>query len=265
MSISVPLHGKTALVTGSTSGIGLSIARKLAENGADVALNGFARKDEIAAILASITSETGQRAEHFAHDLSDMAEASDLVSAVTARFAKVDILVNNAGAQHLASIDEFSDEQWHRLLAINLTAAFATTRAVWPQMKDRGWGRIVNTASTLAFTAEARKSAYVATKHGILGLTREAALEGAMLGITCNAVCPAWVLTPLVAKQVAQKAAELEYSFEEAARNHFVTDMPTRRFVDPDEVAAGVLFLCSEAAKSITGIALPIDGGSLVV
>lgn len=265
MSISVPLNGKVALVTGSTSGIGLSIAGMLARNGADVALNGFASDDEIAEILSGISSETGQHAEHFAHDLSDMTEAGDLVSAVTARFGKVDILVNNAGVQHVAAIDEFSDEHWHRLLAVNLTAAFATTRAVWPQMKDRGWGRIVNTASTLAFTAETRKAAYVATKHGILGLTREAALEGALLGITCNAICPAWVLTPLVAKQVAAKAAELEYSFDEAVRNYFLADIPTRRFVEPDDVAAGVLFLCSEAAKSITGIALPIDGGSLVV
>jgi 3-hydroxybutyrate dehydrogenase len=265
MCITVPLNGKVALVTGSTSGIGLSIARLLAKNGADVALNGFARDDEISEILDRITSDTGRRAEHFAHDLSDLTEASDLVSAATARFGRVDILVNNAGTQHVAAIDEFSDEQWHRLLAVNLTAAFATTRAVWPQMKERGWGRIVNTASTLALTAETRKAAYVATKHGILGLTRETALEGALLGITCNAVCPAWVLTPLVAKQVAAKAAELEYSFEEAARNYFVTDIPTRRFVEPEEVAAGVLFLCSEAARSITGIALPIDGGSLVV
>ncbi|MBB4233050.1 3-hydroxybutyrate dehydrogenase [Rhizobium mongolense] len=265
MSISVPLHGKVALVTGSTSGLGLAIARMLATNGADVALNGFAAQSKIDDITRSIFEGTRRRAKHFAHDLSDIAEASGLVAAVTAELGKVDILVNNAGAQHLAAIDEFSDEQWQRLLAINLTAAFATTRAVWPQMKERGWGRIVNTASTLAFTAETRKSAYVATKHGILGLTREVALEGAQLGITCNAVCPAWVLTPLVAKQVEAKAAELQYSFEEAARNYFLTDMPTRRFVETDEIAAGVLYLCSEAAKSITGIALPIDGGSLVV
>ncbi|MDX2388154.1 SDR family NAD(P)-dependent oxidoreductase [Sinorhizobium medicae] len=264
MSISVPLHGKVALVTGSTSGIGLAIARMLATNGADVALNGFAAQNEIDEIIRGISDETGRRAKHFTHDLSDIAEASGLVAAVTAEFGKVDILVNNAGAQHLAAIDEFSDEEWQRLLAINLTAAFATTRAVWPQMKERGWGRIVNTASTLAFTAETRKSAYVATKHGVLGLTREVALEGAQLGITCNAVCPAWVLTPLVAKQVEAKAAELQYSFEEAARNYFLTDMPTRRFVETDEIAAGVLYLCGEAAKSITGIALPIDGGSLV-
>ncbi|MBW0370806.1 3-hydroxybutyrate dehydrogenase [Ensifer adhaerens] len=265
MNISVPLHGKVALVTGSTSGIGLAIAQTLAANGAQVALNGFAAPDEVQAIISDIEKNSGLKPKYFAHDLSKLDEASALVGAVTDEFGKVDILVNNAGAQYVAAIDEFPDEQWQRLLAINLTAAFATTRAVWPQMKKRGWGRIVNTASTLAFTAEARKAGYVATKHGILGLTREAALEGAELGITCNAVCPAWVLTPLVAKQVDAKAAELQYSFEETARNYFLTDMPTRRFVEPGEIASGVLFLCSDAAKSITGIALPIDGGSLVI
>jgi 3-hydroxybutyrate dehydrogenase len=265
MSISVSLHGKVALVTGSTSGIGLAVARMLAVNGADIALNGFAAEEDVTALVASIERSTGRRVRHYPHDLASLEEASGLVAAVTSDFGKVDILVNNAGAQHVADISEFPDEQWQRLVAVNLTAAFATIRSVWPQMKERNWGRIINTASTLAFTAETRKSAYVATKHGILGLTREIALEGVLLGITCNAVCPAWVLTPLVARQVEAKAEELQYSFEETARNYFLTDMPTRRFVEPDEIAAGVLFLCSEPAKSITGIALPIDGGSLIV
>ncbi|WP_027229603.1 3-hydroxybutyrate dehydrogenase [Phyllobacterium sp. UNC302MFCol5.2] len=265
MDVTVPLEGKVALVTGSTSGIGLAIARALSSNGADVAINGLGSPEQIDEVVKRLASDSERRVVHFSHDLSAIAEAGGLVEAATAEFGRVDILVNNAGVQHIASVDEFPDEQWHRLIAINLTAAFATTRAVWPQMKDRGWGRIINTASTLAFTAETRKSGYVATKHGILGLTREIALEGAQLGITCNAVCPAWVLTPLVAKQVEEKAAELQYSFEEAARNYFVTDIPTRRFVETDEIAASVLFLCSEAARSITGIALPVDGGSLIV
>ncbi len=265
MDLAVPLHGKVALVTGSTSGIGLAIAQALAANGAQIALNGFATPDEVQALVSDFEEKSGRRPKYFAHDLSKLDEASALVGAVTSEFGKVDILVNNAGAQHLAAIDEFPDEQWQRLLAVNLTAAFATTRAVWPQLKERGWGRIVNTASTLAFTAETRKAGYVATKHGILGLTREVALEGAEFGITCNAICPAWVLTPLVARQVDAKAAELQYSFEETARNYFLTDMPTRRFVEPGEIAAGVLFLCSDAARSITGIALPVDGGSLIV
>lgn len=264
MNISVPLQGKVALVTGSTSGIGLATARMLAANGADVALNGFASSDEVTGIIDSIGKETGRRARHFAHDLSNLAEASDLVSAATTEFGKVDILVNNAGAQYVAEIDEFPDEQWQRLLAVNLTAAFATTKAVWSQMRARGWGRIVNTASTSAFLGETRKSAYVASKHGILGLTRQVALEGAQLGITCNAICPGWVLTAMVAKQVEEKAAKVQLSFQETAQIYFLTDMPTRRFVDPSEIAAGVLFLCSDAAKSITGIALPIDGGILV-
>ncbi|MER9683839.1 3-hydroxybutyrate dehydrogenase [Mesorhizobium sp. M0184] len=264
MDISVSLMGKVALVTGSTSGIGLAIARVLAKNGADVALNGFASPDELADIITSINKETGRKALHFPHDLSNLAEASELVSAVTSEFGKVDILVNNAGAQYVAGIEEFPDEQWERLLAVNLTAAFATTRAVWSQMRDRGWGRIVNTASTLAFQGEARKAGYVSAKHGVVGLTREVALEGARLGITCNAICPGWVLTPMAAKQVEAKAVELKISFEDAAQKFVEADMPTGRFVDPSEIAAGVLFLCSDAAKSITGVALPIDGGILV-
>ncbi|RJT26723.1 3-hydroxybutyrate dehydrogenase [Mesorhizobium waimense] len=264
MDLSVPLKGKVALVTGSTSGIGLAIARTLASNGADVAVNGFASPGEAAGIVASIENDHGQRARHFPHDLSDIAQAAALVADATSTFGRVDILVNNAGIQHVAAIDEFPDEQWHKIIAVNLTAAFATTRAAWPQMRDREWGRIVNTASTLAFEAETRKSAYVASKHGILGLTREVALEGAAIGITCNAICPGWVLTPLAKKQVEAKAKALNITFEEAAQKVVEADMPTRRFIDPSEIAAGVLFLCSEAAKSITGIALPIDGGIMV-
>ncbi|KAA3446910.1 3-hydroxybutyrate dehydrogenase [Mesorhizobium sp. SARCC-RB16n] len=264
MDLSVSLKSKVALVTGSTSGIGLAIARTLASNGADVAVNGFASPDEAADIVASIEEDTGRRARHFPHDLTAMAEAGALVADVTSAFGRVDILVNNAGIQHVAAIDKFPDEQWHKIIAVNLTAAFATTRAVWPQMKDRAWGRIVNTASTLAFEAETRKSAYVASKHGILGLTREVALEGAAIGITCNAICPGLVLTPLLKKQVEAKAEALNISFEDAARKLVEADAPTRRFVDPTEIAAGVLFLCSEVAKSITGIALPIDGGIMV-
>lgn len=263
--ISVNLSGKVALITGSTSGIGLATAQMLARNGADVALHGFGSEDDIRALVAEISRDTGRRVLHFSHDLADMSQASQLVDDVTNAFGGVDILVNNAGVQHVADIETFPDAEWLRLMAVNLTACFATIKAVWPQMKARRWGRIINTASTLALAAEPRKAAYVASKHGVLGLTREIALEGARLGITCNTVCPAWVLTPLAARQVEAMAAQLGKSFQETAETEFLSDMPTRRFVDPSEIAAGVLFLCSDLAKSVTGIALPIDGGSLVV
>ncbi len=263
--ISVNLTDKVALITGSTSGIGLATARMLARNGADVALHCFGDDNEIQNLGADIAYAAGRKVLHFSHDLSDLSMARQLVEDVTVAFGKVDILVNNAGVQHVADIEEFPDAAWHRVIAVNLTACFATIKAAWPQMKERGWGRIINTASTLALVAEPRKAAYVASKHGVLGLTREIALEGARLGITCNTICPAWVLTPLAAQQVEAKASQLGKSFQEAAETEFLTDMPTRRFVDPSEVAAGVLFLCSDLAKSITGHALPIDGGSLVV
>lgn len=265
IDVSVPLTDKVALITGSTSGIGLATARLLASNGADLAVNGVASCDEVERILADIGNATGRKVRFFPHDLADFEQSSQIVADVTREFGRVDILVNNAGVQHVAEIEVFPDAQWHRLLAVNLSASFATIKAVWPQMKSRGWGRIINTASTLALTAETRKAAYVAAKHGLLGLTREIALEGAPLGITCNAICPAWVLTPLVVRQVEAKAAELGLSFDETARTQFLADVPTRRFVEPSEIAAGILFLCSDAARSITGIALPVDGASLVV
>lgn len=263
--ISVNLTGKVALITGSTSGIGLATARMLAQNGADIALHGFGADDDIRALVSEISRDSGRRILHFSHNLADMSQASQLVEEVTKAFGRVDILVNNAGVQHVDNIEAFPDAEWNRLIAVNLTACFATIKAAWPQMKARRWGRIINTASTLALTAEPRKAAYVASKHGVLGLTREIALEGARLGITCNTICPAWVLTPLAARQVETMAGQLGKSFEETAETEFLADMPTRRFVQPVEIAAGVLFLCSDLAKSVTGIALPIDGGSLII
>jgi 3-hydroxybutyrate dehydrogenase len=263
IDIIVPLSGKVALVTGSTSGIGREIAIALARSGADVALHGLGAPEEILAIEKEIAA-LGVLVTRFDHDLADHGQSSSLVPDVLAHFGKLDILVNNAGVQHVADIDAFSDEAWHRLIAVNLTAAFTAIRAAWPGMRERRWGRIINTASTLALTAESRKAAYVAAKHGVLGLTREVALEGAQLGITCNAICPGWVLTPLVRAQVEAKAEALSLSFEETARQHFLRDLPTSRFVETQEIAAAILFLCSEAARSITGVALPIDGGSIV-
>lgn len=264
IDISVPLRGKTALITGSTSGMGLETARVLARNGASIALHGLGETVEINAILEEIGG-LGVTVRHFGHDLSEHNQGACLVPDVIAAMGRVDILINNAGIQHVADIQDFPDAEWHRLIAVNLTAAFTAIRAAWPKMRERRWGRIINTASTLAMTAEPRKAAYVAAKHGILGLTREIALEGAELGITCNAICPGWVLTPLVRRQVEAKAADFGLSFEETARQHFLRDLPTKRFVETEEIAAAMLFLCSDAARSITGVALPVDGASIVV
>lgn len=264
IDIAVPLSGKVALVTGSTSGIGHAIAIAIARSGADLAVHGLGSQEEVHAIQKEI-SDIGVQVRHFSHDLADHSQSCSLVPDVIAHFGKIDILVNNAGVQHVADVDTFPDEAWHRLIAVNLTAAFTAIRAAWPGMRERRWGRIINTASTLAMTAEPRKAAYVSAKHGVLGLTREIALEGARLGITCNAICPGWVLTPLVRKQVEARAAALSLSFEETAREFFLRDLPTARFVETEEIAAAVLFLSSEAARSITGVALPIDGASVVL
>lgn len=264
IDISIPLQSKVALITGSTSGMGLEAARTFARNGATIALHGLGTPDEIASILEEIRS-FGVAAHHFAHDLSSHDRSARLVPDVLAALGRVDILINNAGIQHIAEIQDFPDVEWHRVIAVNLTAAFTAIRAAWPGMRERGWGRIINTASTLAMTAEPRKAAYVSSKHGILGLTREIALEGAEWGITCNAVCPSWVLTPLVRQQVEAQAVTHGMSFEETARLYFLRDLPTRRFVETEEVAAAMLYLCSDAARSVTGIALPVDGASLVI
>lgn len=264
IDIAVPLQGKVALITGSTSGMGLETARVLARNGASVALHGLGDSAEIAAVLNELGG-LGAVARHFGHDLSVHDQGAALVPDVIAEMGRVDILINNAGIQHVADIQDFPDAEWHRLIAVNLTAAFTAIRAAWPGMRERRWGRIINTASTLAMTAEPRKAAYVSAKHGVLGLTREIALEGAELGITCNAICPGWVLTPLVRKQVEAKAAAFGLTFDETARQHFLRDLPTKRFVETEEIAAAMLFLCSDAARSITGVALPVDGASIVV
>lgn len=258
---SVSLAGRTVLITGSTTGMGQEIARTFARSGAQVAIHGLGDRDSISGFVNELSEVRGHKSFHFDHDLSDGRQGGALVEAAITQLGDIDILINNAGVQFVSGVESFPSEQWDRLLAVNLGAAFHAIKAVFPGMRRKGWGRIVNTASTLAFAGEVGKTAYVAAKHGILGLTRTVALEGAELGITCNAICPGWVYTPLAAAQVEAKAAALGLSIDQTAKEHFLNQMPTKRFVDPTEVASAMLFLCSEPAGSITGIALPVDGG----
>jgi 3-hydroxybutyrate dehydrogenase len=255
------LSGKTALVTGSTSGIGLGIAEALAAAGAHVVLNGLGGADEIEALRCRLAAEHGVEV---AYDNADMRSAdaiASMLSCTLARFGRLDILVNNAGIQHVAPIDEFPAEQWDAVLAINLTSAFHTIRHALPAMKRAGFGRIVNVASAHALVASPFKSAYVAAKHGIAGLTKTVALEVAEQNITVNAVCPGYVLTPLVQRQIPDTARARGISEDEVVRNVLLAAQPTRKFVTVEEVAAFVRFLSSPDTTSITGAVLPIEGG----
>jgi 3-hydroxybutyrate dehydrogenase len=256
-----PLAGRVAIVTGSTSGIGLGIAEGLAAAGAAVTLNGFGALEEIAATCRRLVASHRVPVRHDPADMSRAEEVPAMVDRTARALGPVDILVNNAGIQHVAPIEEFPPAKWDAILAINLSAAFHATRAALPAMKARGWGRIVNIASAHALIASPFKSAYVAAKHGLLGLTRVTALEAAEAGITCNAVCPGYVWTPLVAGQVAQQAAAHGLSEEEVVRKVFLAEQPTKRFATVDEIAATTVFLCTAGAASITGVALPVDGG----
>jgi 3-hydroxybutyrate dehydrogenase len=252
---------KTALVTGSTSGIGLGIAEALAQTGANLVLNGFGDHNEIERLCSRLAREHGVGVIYSAADMSRHEQIEAMLNQAQARFGGVDILVNNAGIQHVAPIEDFPPEKWDAILAINLTAAFHTTRLALPHMKRRGWGRIVNIASAHALVASPFKSAYVAAKHGIAGLTRTVALETAEQGITVNAVCPGYVLTPLVEKQIPDTAKARGLTEEEVKRDVLLAAQPTKRFVTVAEVAALTRFLCSDQASSITGAVLPVDGG----
>ena len=255
------LSGKTALVTGSTSGIGLGIATKLASEGANIVLNGFGDAAAIEKIRSDLARQHNVGVIYSNANMTDPAQIADMVTKADAEFGGVDIVVNNAGIQHVAPIEEFPVEKWDAIIAINLSASFHTVRLAVPGMKKKGWGRIVNIASAHALVASPFKAAYVAAKHGIAGLTKTVALEVAQNGITINAICPGYVRTPLVEKQIPDTAKARGITEEAVIRDVLLAAQPTKRFVQVDEVAALTKFLCSDEAASITGTLLPIDGG----
>ena len=252
---------RAAIVTGSTSGIGLAIAQSLARARFDVMLNGFGDAEAIEATRASLAGETGVQVLHSAADMTRPAEIAQMVRQAEQAFGRVDVLVNNAGIQHVAAVDEFPDAKWDQIIAINLSSNFHAIKAVLPGMKQRNHGRIVNIASAHGLVASPFKSAYVAAKHGVVGLTKAVALEVAESGISVNAVCPGYVRTPLVDGQIKDQAKAHDMSEERVIREVILASQPNKRFVELDELGALVVFLCSDAAGSITGAALPIEGG----
>lgn len=256
-----PLEGKVALVTGSTSGIGLAIARGLAQQGALIVLNGLGDHDEITALCQAIGAAHDVAVRYDPADLRQASSIGDMVDRTERVFGPVDILVNNAGIQHVAPVEEFPPDRWDAVIALNLTAVFHATRAVLGGMKARGWGRIVNIASAHGLVASPFKGAYVAAKHGVVGFTKVVALEAAEFGVTCNAVCPGYVLTPLVEKQIDAQAAAHNIPRERVIREVLLKEQPTRRFASGEEIAGTVIFLCSPAASSMTGASLAVDGG----
>jgi 3-hydroxybutyrate dehydrogenase len=255
------LKGKTAIVTGSTSGIGLGIARALAAQGANLMLNGFGDAGEIERLRAGLAAEFKVKVGFNGADMSKPAQIREMVASATRELGAVDILVNNAGIQHTAPVEEFPEERWDAVIAINLSSNFHAISAVLPQMKLRNWGRIVNIASTHGLVASIEKAAYVAAKHGVLGLTKVVALETAKTAITCNAICPGWVLTPLVEKQIKDRAAREKISVDQAKLELLSEKQPSHEFATPEQIGALTVFLCSEAAAQIRGAALPVDGG----
>ena len=254
------LRGRVAIVTGSTSGIGLGIARALAREGADIVLNGFGEARAIEELVGEIAGTHGVRCLHAAADLSRVGDVDSLIAQAQAELGSVDILVNNAGIQHVAPIDSFPVAKWEAILALNLTAAFVATRAVLPEMKRRRWGRVVNVASAHGLVGSPFKSAYVAAKHGLVGLSKVTALETAEFGITCNAVCPGYVWTPLVEHQIEEQARAHAIGRDQVVRDVLLKQQPNKRFASVEEIGALVAFLCSSGA-SMTGAALAIDGG----
>ena len=251
------LTGKRAIVTGSNSGIGLGVAIELAKAGAEVVINSFTDRPEDHALAAQIAADTGASVRYIAADMSDGAACRDLI----AKAGGCDILINNAGIQHVAAIEEFPIDKWNAILAINLSSAFHTTAAALPGMKAKGWGRIVNIASAHGLTASPYKSAYIAAKHGVVGLTKTTALEVAGQGITCNAICPGYVLTPLVEAQIPDTMAKYNMDRETVIREVMLLRQPSRQFATVEQMGGTAVFLCSEAAAQITGTTISVDGG----
>lgn len=251
------LKGKTAIVTGSNSGIGLGVARELARAGADVVLNSFTDRDEDHALAAALAKEFNVRARYIKADMSDGDECRALVEAA----GNCDILVNNAGIQHVAPVDEFPVAKWNAILAINLSSAFHTTAAALPKMRAAGWGRIVNIASAHGLAASPYKSAYIAAKHGVVGLSKTVALETAGQGITCNAICPGYVLTPLVEAQIPDQMKVHNMDRDTVIREVMLQRQPSKQFATVEEIGGTTVFLCSKAAAQITGTTISVDGG----
>ncbi len=256
-----PLAGRVALVTGSTSGIGLGVLEALAAAGADVAMNGLGDRDKIDSELTRVRNAHAVEAHYVAANLMDPAQCVGMIGEVEARFGRVDILVNNAGIQHVAPIESFPPEKWDAIIALNLSAAFHAIRAAFGGMKARGWGRIINVASAHGLVASPFKSAYVAAKHGILGLTKTVAIEGAEHGVTANAICPGYVWTPLVEAQIDDQAKSHGISRERVIREVLLAKQPNKKFAQVSEIGALAVFLASDLGQSVTGAALPVDGG----
>jgi 3-hydroxybutyrate dehydrogenase len=257
------LKGKTAIVTGSTSGIGLGIARSLGAAGANVMLNGFGDAAQIEALRAGLAKEFGVKVGFCGADISKPAQIRAMVDQATKELGSVDILVNNAGIQHTAPVDEFPEDRWDAVISINLSSNFHAIKAVLPQMKARNWGRIVNIASVHGLVASKEKAAYVAAKHGVIGLTKAVALETATTGITCNAICPGWVLTPLVQKQIDDRAQREGIPVEQSKAALLGEKQPSGEFATPEQMGALCVFLCSDGAAQMRGASLPVDGAWL--